>query len=140
MTRLSKEILKKLQSEGKISKLELDEDKKSKYGSSKTTVDGIVFHSRKEANRYCDLKILERAGNIKELQRQVKFEIHPQFVTEEGVTIKKVCYIADFVYFDMKLQTKVIEDTKGFCTKEFLKKWKQMQERYGSEFEFLIVW
>ena len=138
MTRFSQETLKKLQEEGRIPAI--DEGKKSKYGSRKTIVDGITFHSKKEAMRYCELKILERAGSIKELQRQVTFEIHPQFVTEEGVTVKKSCYIADFVYFDMKLRKMVIEDTKGFCTKEFLKKWKQMQERYGSEYEFLIVY
>jgi len=139
MTRLSKEILKKLQSEGKIPEIGLDEDKKSKYGSSKTTVDGIVFHSRKEANRYCELKVLERAGNIKELHRQIKFEIHPKMVTEEGVTINKRSYIADFVYFDMQLKKMVIEDTKGFSTPTFRLKWGQMQERYGGGFVFLIT-
>jgi hypothetical protein len=112
---------------------------KSKYGNKKVVVDGIAFHSRKEANRYCELKLLERAKEINDLQLQVKFEINPKFVTEEGVTFNKRVYVADFVYYDRKLKGKVIEDTKGYSTQEFKRKWRQMQERYRKEYLFLIT-
>lgn len=112
---------------------------KSKYGNKKIIVDGIVFHSRKEANRYCELKLLERAKEICDLQLQVKFEINPKFVTAEGVIFNKRTYIADFVYFDRKLMRKVIEDTKGYSTQIFRDKWRQMQQRYGKEYLFLIT-
>jgi hypothetical protein len=137
---VTQEILKKLQEEGRIPKIsKCEESKKSKYGSNKTSIDGITFHSRKEAMRYCELKILERAGSIKDLNLQVKFEIHPKIVTEEGVTINKRSYIADFVYFDMQLRKMVIEDTKGFSTAAFRLKWGQMQERYGCGYVYLIT-
>lgn len=137
ITRLKKDTLKKLEEEGKIPKL--DTEKNSKYGSRKVVVDDIKFDSQKEANRYCQLKLLERVKEISDLQRQVKFEINPKFKTEEGVVFNKQTYIADFVYFDRKLNSKVIEDVKGYSTNDFKRKWRQMQERYGKEYLFLIT-
>lgn len=67
--------------------------KKSKYNALKTTVDGILFDSQKEANRYCELKLLLRANKIQNLLRQVKFKLIPKSSTERAVN-----YIADFVY------------------------------------------
>ena len=49
----------------------------SKYHSRKITIDGVTFDSKKEYNRYCELKLLERAGEIAELKRQVKFTLIP---------------------------------------------------------------
>ena len=80
----------------------------SKYGNVKTiTSDGIKHDSIKEANRWCELKLLERVGKIRLLQRQVKYILIPK---QEGE--REVCYIADFVYQeDGKL---VVEDVKGY--------------------------
>ena len=50
---------------------------RNKYGNKKTVVDGITFDSRKEAKRYQELKLLEKAGEIKDLRRQVKYELIP---------------------------------------------------------------
>lgn len=75
----------------------------------KRTIDGIVFDSKKEAVRYAELKLLERAGKIRDLMMQIKFP-----VTING---KHYCtYTADFVYFDCKLDRTVIEDTKSTGT------------------------
>lgn len=110
-----------------------------KYHNKKVTVDGIQFHSTKEARRWCELRLLERAGKIRGLQRQVKFELLPaQYRTVATRTGQKrqcveraVSYIADFVYKEQLLPDSefcvtVVEDTKGFRTADYILKRKMM--------------
>lgn len=89
--------------------------------AKKTVIDGIKFDSMGEANRYCELKALEKAGEIRNL------ECHPSFpLSIEGRPIKikskgypngrKCKYTADFQYQDMKTGKLVVEDYKGFAT------------------------
>lgn len=93
----------------------------SKYHNKITyTADGIKHASQKEANRWCELKMLERAGHITDLKRQVEYELIPP---QEGE--RKACYIADFVYKDEKGNT-IVEDAKGVKTKEYILKRKLM--------------
>lgn len=81
------------------------------YNIKTTTSDGITHDSRKEANRWCELKLLERAGKISGLQRQVKFELIPK---QDGE--RAVYYVADFCYVeDNKF---VVEDVKSEATKK----------------------
>ena len=80
----------------------------SKFHNRKTVVDGITFDSAKEARRWADLKLLERGGVIRNLERQVVFK-----VAIDGVHICK--WIADFVYFEG--QGRVIEDVKSAHTR-----------------------
>lgn len=75
-----------------------------------TTVDGIKFRSKKEANRYCELKLLERAGKIKNLKLQVKYELYPSLEIS-NVFFTKILYICDFQY-ESKYGT-CVEDVKG---------------------------
>lgn len=75
-----------------ISKRERTE-RNSKYNAKKTVVDSIEFDSKKEANRYCELKLALRAGIIQNLCRQVKFLLVPGSLAERAMY-----YIADFVY------------------------------------------
>lgn len=97
--------------------------KKNKFGAKKTEVDGYLFASKHEAERYSQLKLLERSGEIWDIQCQVSY---PCMVN--GV---KVCvYIADFVYKDSTGKT-VVEDAKGFRTKEYRIKKKLVQALYG---------
>jgi len=112
--------------------------KQSKYSNVKTSTDGITFSSKKEAKRYQDLRWLEKAGSIKDLKLQVKFEIYPRLTTEHGVIINKRSYIADFVYYDNQIKNYVIEDSKGYQTKEFRMKWRQMQQRY-TDYDFVLT-
>ena len=101
-----------------------------KYGNKKTVVDGITFDSRKEAQRWSELKLLQRAGEIFDLQRQVPFTLIPKQV-RDGKTIERPCvYKADFVYKD-KDGTEVVEDVKGVCTKEYRIKKKLMLWQFG---------
>lgn len=92
----------------------------NKYHNRKViTSDGIEHDSQREANRWCELKLLERAGQIQDLQRQVKFELIPKQQGERAVN-----YIADFTYTENG--KKVVEDTKGMKTKDYIIKRKLM--------------
>lgn len=97
----------------------------SKYGAKKTEIDGIKFDSKLEANRYMQLKFLEEVGKIKELRLQQEFELQPKFKDKEGKTIRAINYIADFTYYNDKGEF-IVEDTKGFETKEFKLKQKNV--------------
>lgn len=115
---------------------------RSKYHARKTVVDGIAFDSQKEARRYIDLKDMQREGKISDLQRQVRFELIPQYRepdtigkrggVKKGKVIESACYyIADFVYVDEATGEKVVEDAKGFRTPEYRIKRKLMYDRYS---------
>ena len=101
-----------------------------KYGNKKTVVDGITFDSRKEATRFAELKLLQRAGEIFDLQRQVPFTLIPKQVRDGRVIERPCVYKADFVYKN-KDGTEVVEDTKGMRTKEYVIKRKLMLWQFG---------
>lgn len=95
----------------------------SKYKAKKASVDGIEFDSRKEANRYCELKLLQRAGKIQNLELQKAIELIPaqreaDTIGKRGGIIKgkviekAVFYRADFVYTENG--ETVVEDVKGY--------------------------
>lgn len=111
----------------------------SKYKARKTEVNGVVFDSKKEADRFIELSLLQRAGAITGLKTQVKFELIPaQYewtinpktgATKKGKVIERaVNYIADFVYTENgKI---VVEDTKGVKTKDYIIKRKLMLHKH----------
>lgn len=107
----------------------------NKYRSKKVTIDGITFDSKKEANRYQELKLLARSGAITDLCRQVKFELIPaQFAIVDGkkkCVERKCVYTADFTYWDKEEQELIVEDTKGFRTKDYIIKRKLMLQVHG---------
>lgn len=112
----------------------------SKYHSRKITVDGETFDSQKEYRRWQALRLLERAGMIHDLERQVSFELIPA-IREPSVTgprggvkqgrliEKPVNYVADFVYY--KDGERIVEDTKGFRTADYIIKRKLMLYIHG---------
>ena len=100
-----------------------------KYHSKKTTVDGLIFDSKKEARRWLELAVLQKEGIIRELRRQVTFEVVPAQKINGRVTERPVKYIADFVY-EQDGKT-VVEDAKGVKTPEYIIKRKLMLERFG---------
>lgn len=102
----------------------------TKYHSKTTVVNGIKFQSKKEANRWAELQLLEKGGAIFDLCRQVKFELLPaQKDLRTGRVIERpVHYVADFVYktkHDGGIRT-IVEDTKGFKTAEYILKRKMI--------------
>lgn len=104
----------------------------SKYNSKKTVVDGQKFDSKKEARRYQELLLLEKAGEIKNLSRQVKFVLIPSQRDENGKVVERECsYKADFTYEEEGGIKTVVEDVKGYRTKEYIIKRKLMLYQYG---------
>ena len=84
----------------------------NKYLNKKTEVDGIIFDSKREAARWLELKMLERAGKITDLERQVRFEVCPKKYANKRARY----YIADFVYKEDGKP--VIEDVKSYMTRK----------------------
>lgn len=106
----------------------------SKYHARAVVIDGIRFPSMKEGQRYRELMLELKAGRIGNLKLQPEFTLQEAFTTPTGERIRAVKYIADFQYTrDGKT---VVEDVKGFKTKEYLLKRKLMQ---GKGFEIVEV-
>ena len=118
----------------------------NKYYNIKTkTSDGVVFDSHKEARRWEQLLLLQRAGKISHLERQVSYELIPnQYESYErfsktGKRLKdgqrlverKVNYVAYFRYTDTATNETIVEDAKGFRTKEWDIKRKLMLYVHG---------
>lgn len=109
-----------------------------KYKNKKIVYNGIKFDSRKEYKRYCELALLEKVGQITNLELQKTFELIPaqyeyyERYNKNGKKLKDgkicleraVCYKADFVY--QENGKTVVEDTKGFKTKDYILKRKMM--------------
>jgi hypothetical protein len=93
----------------------------SKYGNKKTA----GFASRREAKRYADLYLLEKAGEIRDLKCQVPFVLIPA-----NKIFRETKYFADFTYLDKSGQL-VVEDAKGYKTPEFRIKEKLMYSVHG---------
>lgn len=104
-------------------------DMKSKYHSRKVIKDGGSFDSVKEYRRWCELKLLERAGRITGLERQTPFELIPSQKID-GKVVERACrYVADFTYYQDGRW--IVEDTKGFKTKDYIIKRKLMLKVFG---------
>ena len=111
------------------------EETTSKYKNQKVTLNGIKFDSKKEARRYYELKLLERAGIIKELKLQV-----PYVLIEKSKHGREIKYLADFTYIEKgKL---IVEDVKSSATKTPLYKLKKrlLAERYDIEIKEVWLW
>ena len=106
-----------------------DEEKKSKYNNKKTTIDGITFDSKRESVRYSELKLLERAGEIKGLELQPRFELQPPF-TKNGKKYRKIEYVADFRYTRAETGETVVEDPKGYRNQLYKTKKKIFEYKY----------
>lgn len=111
--------------------------KRAKYGNNKIVIGDNTYDSMKEYRRYLDLLMLEKAGEIEDLRRQVKFILipaqrEPDTVGKRGglkkgkLLEREVAYFADFVYKDVESGEIVVEDTKGMRTKEYIIKRKLM--------------
>ena len=118
----------------------------SKYHSVKVVYDGIEFHSKKEAQRYQQLKLMERAGFIANLQRQVKYELIPAQYIDGKCVERAVTYTSDFEYDEMvPLRQRsvmvdanarmpgghIVEDVKGMRTDVYKIKRKLMLLKHG---------
>jgi len=114
------------------------ENEKSKFSSVKTTVDGHVFDSKKEASYYAELKLREQFGEIRDLKLQ------PRYVLQEGfyynkIHFRKIEYVADFKCFDVQKNQRVVADVKGYKTDVYKLKKKLFLKKYGQKVLFLEV-
>ena len=111
---------------------------RSKYNAKKTKVDEITFDSKKEAKRYQELKLLQKAKHISDLILQPVFELLPT-QKYKGETLRKLTYKADFQYTDNLSGDKVVEDVKGFKTAVYTIKKKLFIDKYGDDYDFREV-
>ena len=101
----------------------------AKYHNRKVVINGQLFDSAKEAKRWAELRLMEKAGMISDLRRQVPFELIPS-QKRNGKTIERACiYKADFVY--KQDGTEIVEDVKGMRTPEYIIKRKLMLWEFG---------
>jgi hypothetical protein len=117
--------------------------RRHKYGAVRTEVDGIKFASKAEARRYCELKLLEKAGEIRRLALQPGFDltVHGDAFVKTWLPTKIGAYVADF-YYEERVETpapnsdywrRVVEDVKGFKTPLYRWKKKHVEAQYGIE-------
>lgn len=97
--------------------------KKHKYGAVKTEAGGYKFASKREANRYLELKMMEHAGLIADLELQPEFPIE---IDEIPICV----YKADYAYFFLETGVRVVEDVKGFQTAEYKLKKRLVEAVY----------
>ena len=102
-----------------------------KYQNQKTEVDGITFASKHEAHRYVELRYMERAHLISDLQLQRRYTLIGTQKDKSGKVLERpVTYVADFVYKNQNGET-VVEDAKGMKTDVYKIKRKLMLSIYG---------
>lgn len=113
--------------------------KTSKYKAQKTRRGKLTFDSKKEAERYDALMMLQKTGEIRGLKLQVRYCLQEAYTTFEGDRVKSIDYIADFVYerrtapdsYGQRYWLPVVEDVKGMRTREYAMKAKLFRSRYG---------
>jgi hypothetical protein len=118
----------------------------SKYRAVPTVVDGIRFHSKAEARRYQELKLLEKAGEIERLECQPRFPLFTASTSGKtmqaaralaGIMPKVGEYRGDFKYYDLRGGGWIVEDVKGMDTP--LSKWKRkhVKAQYGIDVQII---
>lgn len=103
---------------------------RAKYRNQKIVVDNITFDSKKEAKRYQELILMQKAGLITDLKRQVPFTLVPAFNLNKK-RYRNMSYIADFTY--KQNGKEIVEDTKGYRTEVYRIKKKLMAYIYKIE-------
>lgn len=119
---IQKQLMKEFREENK---------RKGKYNNRKVTVDGITFDSQKECDHWFKLKARQKAHEIRNLNRQVTFELIPAQKEGNRVVERACTYKADFVYIDCKTGETVVEDVKGVKTEVYKIKKKLMRWVHG---------
>lgn len=96
---------------------EIEQKGENKFHAKKTKVDGIEYDSKWEAQKGTELRRKEEMGLIKDLKRQVVFELQEGFTNNQGKKMRPITYIADFMYFDCEMGKTVVMDTKSKATR-----------------------
>lgn len=106
--------------------------KRSKYGSRKVTLDGHTFDSRKEADKYAELMLLKRAGEVVVIELQPVFTLQEGYCTKDGKYVRPIEYRADFrvTYRDGRVVVIDVKPSKDFQTQVYRLKKKMLLYRY----------
>ena len=104
--------------------------KHNKYHNKKVLYDNIKFDSKKESKRYYELKLLEKAKLITELETQKKFELQESFYDNNGKKQRAITYTVDFFYHDELKKVYIAEDVKGYATDVYKIKKKLFMYQY----------
>lgn len=126
--RLSEEQLSAIQARSSVRVHRMDDKKRPKYNNCRFTDSEGSWDSKRERARWEQLRALESAGQVQELQKKIVFELIPVSI-KNGKRLRPVTYIADFVYYEDGV--KVVEDSKGYRNKLYLLKKRLMWEKYG---------
>lgn len=105
----------------------------NKYYNKKNKIDNILFDSKKEANEYLLLKVLQENRKISNLKLQPKFTLQPSYKINNK-TIRAITYTADFSFYDEKGKFHVV-DVKGFKTDVYKLKKKLFEYKFKMELE-----
>ncbi len=108
--------------------------KQNKYHNKKAFVGNILFDSKKECDYFYRLKLMEQVGMIKDIKRQVPFELVPTYKIN-GKTIRKMQYRADFTYITTEDNKLHVVDVKGYRTEVYKLKKKLFEYKYNMEIE-----
>ena len=100
-----------------------------KYNARMVSLDGFTFDSSMEAQRYAELKILEKAGEIRDLKIHPEYVLEPSF-KKNGKTYRKIVYEADFSYTDANTEEEIVEDVKGYKTDVYRLKRRLFEARF----------
>ena len=121
--------LKQKEAKASIDEAQPKDTKKQKYRNKPTERQGLKFQSKHEADRFEELLLLEQAGQISDLKLQYEYTLKPAYMLPTGVRSRAVRYKADFRYErDGQI---IVEDAKGKRTKDYIIKYKLMQEVHG---------
>lgn len=105
--------------------------RRHKYNARRTFQDGQWFDSAREANRWNELHLMQRAELIVDLNRPGDYEVFPAYTRSDGKRIRSIKYRPDFEYLDTETGQRVVEDVKGIETQVFKLKRKLFEHRYG---------
>jgi hypothetical protein len=124
------------QARGTFMPLRLPATKPSKYHAQPVVIDGVRFASKREGARYAELKLLKKAGEIRELTLQPRYVLHAPLLEEDGtvLALKRLGeFRADFRYVDVATGATIVEDAKGVDVR--LGRWKRRhaEAQYGLE-------
>ena len=110
---------------------------RTKYNAKVTSVDGIRFASKLEANRYVELKLLLQAGQISNLILQPSFVLQEGFRDRTGKKQRAIKYVADFQYAEEGAE--VVEDTKGYKNNAVWRIKEKMFLKLYPQYDFRII-
>ena len=108
-----------------------DQPKRPKYGNRKVVINGYMFDSKSEGDRYCELWLLQKGGVISGLELQPEFVLRDGYTKPDGKKVRPIKYVADFAYTEDGRE--VVEDVKSVATEKnavFRLKKKMFEERH----------